>query len=165
MLSLLGSKPLCVQPILPRRTEGQQLLLEKHKQVVRLRHNINMLQSAIQRHLGAETECDRLEPYAIWDTSQCGNALDDLKHSSLDMRACEFGAESLDRDPSIEEITQSLTRRSALLKYMEAHSKSFNKSYKSSHDLIERSHLQLSAQEAMREIKSLPESTNGRACF
>lgn len=153
MLPLLGSKPLCVQPILPRRTKGQQLLLEKHEEVVRLRHNINMLQSAIQRYLGVETACGLLEPYAIWDTSQHGNALDDLKHSSLDLRSCEFVAGNIHGDPSIEKITKSLDRRSTLLKCLEEHSNSSNNS---SHDLTEWSHLPQSAREAIKKIQSRP---------
>lgn len=153
MLPLLGSKPLCVQPILPRRTKAQQLLLAKHQEAVRSMHNIHMLQNAIRRRLGAETAYDLLEPYAIWDTSQRSNALDDLKHSWLDLQTCKFVAESLHGHPSIEKITQKLDQRNELLKVLEEHSNSFDDS---SYELTKWSHLPQSAREAIKKIQSRP---------
>lgn len=152
MLSLLGSKPLCVQPMLPCRTSGQRLLLKRHMESATMRNNIDMLQKHIRQRLDSVSECALLEPYATWDTtSQDSNALDSLKHDSLDSLACDFVADAVYKDISIKRIEQALGRRSILLQWLENEGKGL-KERDSSEEQSPWSNFPESAQNAIKRI-------------
>ncbi|KAJ4397062.1 hypothetical protein N0V93_001286 [Gnomoniopsis smithogilvyi] len=153
MLSVLGSEPLCVQPIIPRRTYGQQDLFKKHLELMRARDNIRMIQEKLRKLSGSHSHCALMEPYAIWDaTSQETKALDILKQSILSPRVCEFVAACVHKEISIERIAKALERRSMLLLWLTDESK------KDLEDSTEEQNpwhnLPESAQEAIKRITS-----------
>lgn len=155
MLSLLGSKPLCVQAILPRQTSGQQSLLNKHEEGVRLRHNITMLQNSIRHRLGVDFACDLLEPYAIWDVDQSSSGLDILRGPELDTPTCDFVAGAIQGDVSIERIVKILDQRSTVLQTLRDRLNDRD-SIDSLHVQTEWSDFPKSVQDAIKKIQSHP---------
>lgn len=119
MLAFLGRNPLGIQPMLPRRTHGQQLLLRRHLEEVTTRNNIDMLQESIRKRLGGHCEFALLEPYATWDKSSPDiNALESLKRSTLSSHACDYVAGLVWKEVSIERIEKALERHSSLVKWL-----------------------------------------------